>query len=49
MHTIVVFALVPITSHVDCGMTTPVFGRTQYFLGLVVFTCETKKSQYKLN
>lgn len=30
--------LEPITSHVDRGETIPVFGRTQYFLGFVVFT-----------
>lgn len=28
----------PITSHVDLGKTTPVFGRIQYFVGFLVFT-----------
>jgi hypothetical protein len=27
------------TSHVDLGETMPVLGLTQYFFGLVVFTC----------
>jgi len=29
------------TSHVDLGITTPVLGLTQYFLGFVVLTCKT--------
>lgn len=28
----------PVISEVECGDTIPVFGRTQYFFGLVVFT-----------
>jgi len=31
----------PMTSHVDLGITTPVLGLTQYFLGFVVLTCKT--------
>ncbi|KAL5574648.1 hypothetical protein UlMin_016347 [Ulmus minor] len=32
------FKVAIITLHVDRGKTTPMLGRTQYFLGLVVFT-----------
>lgn len=28
----------PVTSQVECGITIPVFGLTQYFFGFVVFT-----------
>lgn len=31
---------VPVNSQVDFGEITPTFGRTQYFLGDVVFTCQ---------
>ena len=30
----------PVKSHVSLGLIMPVLGRTQYFLGDVVFTCE---------
>ena len=32
---------VPENSHVDFGKIIPTFGRTQYFLGDVVLTCQT--------
>lgn len=31
---------VPVKSHVDFGSIMPVFGRTQYFFGEVVLTCQ---------
>lgn len=31
---------IPVNSQVDFGEITPTFGRTQYFLGDVVFTCQ---------
>lgn len=33
-------AEIPVKSHVSLGLMMPVLGRTQYFLGDVVFTCE---------
>ena len=32
--------VIPINSQVDFGMRTPTFGRTEYFLGDVVLTCQ---------
>lgn len=31
---------IPVKSKVELGMTIPTFGRTQYFLGDVVLTCQ---------
>ena len=37
------------TSQVDLGITTPVLGLTQYFLGFVVLTCKTMNCTPKQN
>lgn len=31
---------IPVKSHLSLGLTMPMLGLTQYFLGEVVFTCE---------